>query len=114
MKCFIVFFTILTNIENVFPAPATVGEVTIKVIEDIVEGEQELTNDILQDFDKDYDRRSDYYRWVDTFKNKGPIRVIQNSSDGRSTNIEECIKRIDKKTCFFVNIYRLQNTKHSN
>ena len=52
MKCFIVFFTILNNIGDVFAAPTTVGEVTIKVIEDIVEGEQELTNDIFQDFDK--------------------------------------------------------------
>ena len=52
MKCFIVFFTILNNIVDVFAAPTTVGEVTIKVIEDIVEGEQELTNDIFQDFDK--------------------------------------------------------------
>ena len=52
MKCFIVFFTILTKIGDAFAAPTTVGEVTIKVIEDIVEGEQELTNDIFQDFDK--------------------------------------------------------------
>ena len=52
MKCFIVFFTILNNIGDVFAAPTTVGEVTIKVIEDIVEGEQELTNDIFQDFEK--------------------------------------------------------------
>ena len=52
MKCFIIFFTILNNIGDVFAAPTTVGEVTIKVIEDIVEGEQELTNDIFQDFEK--------------------------------------------------------------
>ena len=52
MKSFILFFTILTKVGNVFAVPTTVGEVTIKVIEDIVEGEQELTNDIFQDFDK--------------------------------------------------------------
>ena len=52
MMSFILFFTILTKVGNVFAVPTTVGEVTIKVIEDIVEGEQELTNDIFQDFDK--------------------------------------------------------------
>ena len=51
MKSFILFFTILTKV-GVFAVPTTVGEVTIKVIEDIVEGEHELTNDIFQDFDK--------------------------------------------------------------
>ena len=52
MMSFILFFPILTKVGNVFAVPTTVGEVTIKVIEDIVEGEQELTNDIFQDFDK--------------------------------------------------------------
>ena len=52
MMSFILFFPILTKVGNVFAVPTTDGEVTIKVIEDIVEGEQELTNDIFQDFDK--------------------------------------------------------------